>query len=206
MTTDADDPWQAYYDKVAPREPRELFRRVMAMVTAGGGASPGLAIDLGCGDGTETMALLAAGWNVLAIDASPVAIERVLAGARRLDPDRLYIQQASFGEAILPAADLIYAGLSLPFCPPDDFPVVWAKIRGALRPGARLAAHFFGPRDSWAGNAAMSFHSAGDLRALLQGLLLDHWQEVEEDRPSVFEAMKHHHYFEVIARRPAPPP
>ncbi len=198
---DPDDPWAEYYQKVADRAPRDLFRRLMALVEAGAPDAPrGQAIDLGCGDGTETLALLAAGWRVLAVDGSPAAVRLVAERARPLDTGRLQTQLAAFDEVILPPASLLYAGLSLPFCPPAQFDALWRKIRGALRPEAWLAAHFFGMRDSWASNPEMSFHTAEALYALLAGLEIAHWQEVEDDRASAFEAMKHFHYFEVIAR------
>jgi len=196
-----DDRWAEYYQKVADRAPRDLFRRLMALVEAGAPDAPrGQAIDLGCGDGTETLALLAVGWRVLAIDGSPAAIRLVAERARPPDASRLQTQLATFGEVILPPADLLYAGLSLPFCPPAEFGALWHKIRAALRPGAWLAAHFFGVRDDWASNPTMSFHTAKALRVLLAGLEIAHWEEVEDDRASAFEAMKHFHYFEVIAR------
>jgi len=37
---------------------------------------------------------------------------------------------------------------------------------------------------------------------LFAGLEVVDWQEVEEDRASAFEALKHFHYFEVIACHP----
>ena len=200
MTEHQDDTlWQAYYAKVANREPRALFQRLMGALTPGD--TPGLAIDLGCGDGTETLALLAAGWRVLALDGAPAAIARVRDSARPADADRLQTQQATFTDAVLPPANLIYAGLSLPFCAPGDFPRLWSKVRDALRPGARFAGHFFGVRDSWAERPEMTFHTADELRALFSSLNIEFWQETEEDRPSAFEAMKHFHYFEVIAQR-----
>jgi tellurite methyltransferase len=59
--------WGEYY-KVAPgRPPRELWRQTV--IRFGPGDQPSrLAIDLGCGAGTETVALLSEGWHVLAID------------------------------------------------------------------------------------------------------------------------------------------
>ncbi len=199
-----DDHWAEYYRKVGRREPRALFRELMQLVEANAlGVQRGQAIDLGCGDGTETLDLLAAGWRVLAIDGSAAAIRLVTDRVRPLDADRLATQQAAFAAAILPPADLVYAGLSLPFCPPAQFDGLWRKVREALRPGAWLAAHFFGMRDSWRSNPEMTFHTPEMLRALLAGLSVTQWQEVEDDRPSAFEAMKHFHYFEVIARRPA---
>lgn len=199
-----DDPWAEYYQKVQHREPRELFHRLMALQPAGGNQPAArLAIDLGCGDGVESLALLAAGWAVLAIDQSPDAIRRVSQRARWAGHDDLQTQLAPFRDATLPPADLIYAGLSLPFCPPADFPGLWHKIRHALRPGATFAAHFFGRRDSWSANPEMTSHTADELKSLLAGLDIALWREVEEDHPSAFEAMKHFHYYEIIARQPA---
>ncbi len=51
---------------------------------------------------------------------------------------RLETQVAPFQDVALPAADFVYAGLSLPFCPPEQFPAVWAGVVAALRPGGRV--------------------------------------------------------------------
>jgi SAM-dependent methyltransferase len=197
------DHWKAYYQKLGKRQPRELFQKLMGFIEqAGLYPIPGVAVDLGCGDGTETLALLGAGWSVIAIDESADAIERVKIGASLGGWDRVQVQQASFDQAMLPPADLIYAGLSLPFCPPDVFPQLWQKIRQALHPGGCFAGHFFGVRDGWADNPEWTFHTGEQVQSLLDGLQIQYFQEAEDDRPSVFEAMKHFHYFEVIARRP----
>jgi len=200
-----EDEWKAYYQKVEKRPPRALFQALM-QARAADHLPPGLAIDLGCGDGTETFALLEAGWSVLAVDQSPDAIQRVKQGAHPNHRARLQTQQATFDQAALPPAqaagcDLIYAGLSLPFCPPAQFPDLWQKIRQALQPGGRIAAHLFGVRDSWANRTDMTFLTAEQVQEMLAGLEVELLREAEEDRPSAFEAMKHFHYFEVIARR-----
>jgi trans-aconitate methyltransferase len=51
----ADPTWEDYYAAIEGRPPRQLF--LDAIVPAG---ATGLAIDLGCGDGTETRELLRA--------------------------------------------------------------------------------------------------------------------------------------------------
>jgi len=51
-------------------------------LAAEAGVEPGQAIEIGFGDGTESLALLAAGWQVLAVDPTPQAAE-YLAGLQR---------------------------------------------------------------------------------------------------------------------------
>ena len=53
------------------------------------GAGAGrMAIDLGCGDGTDTLALLDRGWSVLAVDIEPAGLallrSRIPPPARRI--------------------------------------------------------------------------------------------------------------------------
>jgi len=74
-----------------------------------------VAIDLGCGDGSETLALLARGWRVTAVDGAAEAIARVRASVAPEHSARLTTVVAAFHELELPETDFVYAGLSLPF-------------------------------------------------------------------------------------------
>jgi tellurite methyltransferase len=93
-----------------------------------------VAVDLGCGDGTETAALLRAGFTVFAVDSSVDAIRRTILAAGP-DAERLTATVEGFATYAIPQADLVYAGFSLPFCRPTDFPEVRSRVRAALRPG-----------------------------------------------------------------------
>ncbi|PWJ43655.1 Methyltransferase domain-containing protein [Quadrisphaera granulorum] len=160
--------WARYNAAQTGREPRELCRQVLAL------AGPGLgrtAIDLGCGAGVETRALLAAGWRVHAIDSAPDTRAVVTRTAADQDLSRLTIHHAPFADLdALPEADLVYAGYSLPYCDPSAFPRVWAAIRGALRPGGWFAGNFFGDHDSWAGTPGETYLSVDAVHALFEGL------------------------------------
>lgn len=198
----ADDTWARYYQAVQGREPRALFLAALAAFEPDGFNPAGRqAIDLGCGDGTETMALLARGWRVLAVDRELAAIERVLAKLPEQARLRLETQVASFEEVVLPPADFVYAGLSLPFCPPEHFPAVWARLVAAVRPGGRFAGHLFGERDSWNGAPNLTFHTAVELQQRFAGFTIEALNEVESDRPTALGEPKHWHVYEVVARR-----
>lgn len=192
--------WTGYYDAQAGRAVRSVLLQALELR---GNTAPGTAIDLGCGEGTETRHLLANGWRVLAFDADPASEARVRLG---VDPEqlaRLRFRTARFEDlGELPPADLVYSSFALPFCDPAAFPALWVSIRAVLKPGAWFAGELFGPHDSWFGRTDMNFHDRAELDALLAGLTVH--SLVEDDRMghSAF-GPRHWHVFHFIAQRPA---
>jgi trans-aconitate methyltransferase len=160
-----------------------------------------MAIDLGCGDGTDALELLARGWTVTTVDAEPTGLASLQARIPTPAADRIQIVCASFTQAGLPRAHLIHAGFSLPFCPAPEFPALWTRIRGALVPGGIFAGQLFGTRDSWAGEPGMTFHTRQDVQALLAGLEILGLSETERDGQA-FSGPKHWHTFDILARNP----
>ena len=65
--------WADYYDENEDREPRELLLEALS------GFGPGShdAVDLGCGSGIDTLAILERGWRVFATDAEAEGIRRL---------------------------------------------------------------------------------------------------------------------------------
>jgi SAM-dependent methyltransferase len=195
--------WEEYYRQLEGRSPRPLFVDALPFLPVQQTEEQTLvAVDLGCGDGTETLALLARGWTVLAVDAAPEAIARLRASVPSGDTARLTTFVAPFHELELPNADFVYAGLSLPFCEPDEFDDVWRRIATAVRPRGVFAGHFFGPHDSWAGKAGMSFQTRDDVEALFRDFDAHLLYEQDEDGAAV-SGPKHWHVFHVIASKRA---
>jgi tellurite methyltransferase len=190
--------WTGYYDAQEGREPRELLTEVLRVFDAE--HRVGRAVDIGCGDGTDSLALLERGWHVLSIDAQDDAIRRLRARLTDEVTARSATVISSMQAVDLPPADLVFASFSLPFCPPEAFPDLWARIRASLRPGGRFAGELFGDRDTWASDPEMTFHDVDTARALFDGLDLESFVEEEEDGEA-FEGPKHWHVFHVIARR-----
>lgn len=194
--------WTDYYERHASREPSRLLTRAMAHVAHMADTPAGrVALDLGCGNGHEARWLQQQAWHVHAFDRERAAIERVQAGATAADtPGTLTAHVASF-EALrqLPAASLIHAGLSLPFCAPAAFPGFWQVVLAAWQPGGIFAGHFFGPQDAWAADPGMTFHSAEAVRQLFSGGDVLELNEFEGMAPSM-GGPKYWHRIEVIAR------
>jgi SAM-dependent methyltransferase len=166
------------------------------------GAGDGrLAVDLGCGEGTDALALLARGWSVLAIDIESAGLTSLRARVPAARAARIRIVCASFADAALPPAHLIHAGFSLPFCPPGEFPAVWTRICRALVPGAIFAGQLFGTRDSWAGDPGMTFQNRAEVISLLDGLEILELHETERDGEA-YSGPKHWHTYDILARDP----
>jgi SAM-dependent methyltransferase len=173
----------------------------MAFVEATG-LAPGQAIEIGFGDGRETLALLETGWRVLAIDPTPAAAEVLQSQVPDAIADRLEIRSVPAEDADLPPFDLLYAGYALPFLDGDAFDRFWRAARDRLRPGGVLVVNFFGPRDSWVGREGMSFIDVEAVRRLVEGLEVLALDEEDQDGNS-FLGPKHWHVFNVVARRPS---
>jgi trans-aconitate methyltransferase len=182
--------------------PRRLFLQLLSRFGAESeGPTPRFAVDLGCGDGVETRLLLAHGWRVLALDQQPEALAQLQASVPPAQHGQLSVQLAAFHQAQLPPADLIYAGLSLPYCAPQHFVIAWRNLISALRPGGRFAGHLFGERDDYARYPGVTSQSRGEVQTLLQELTIEVCDETEGDVVAADGAARHWHKFEVIAHK-----
>lgn len=191
--------WPGYFKAVAGKEPRETLVKALECIE-----KPGLAIDLGCGEGRDTVELLARGWRVRAIDGHEMALDltrhhpRLPTGALA----RLEVVHEEMEAARLPTCDLLNASFSLPFCRPEAFDGLWERIHAAVRPGGLFAGQLFGDRDTWASLPDRSHHTRRRVGELFRGRYrLEHFQEDERDGQDARGNAKHWHVFHFVARR-----
>lgn len=200
--------WTAYFDRMQGSPPRDTLLGALDAFAAPDPADPPLAIDLGCGDGRDTAELLTRGWRVWAQDASDEGLRRLRARpecAAAEQDGRLRIVYTDFESLSLPeGATLVNASFSLPFCPPDHFPSLWAAIDAAIPPAGRFSGQLFGDRDDWATLEDRTHLTRAQTLALFDQFVLERF--IEEDRPSrhTGEAHKHWHVFHIIARKRPP--
>ncbi|MEO7123210.1 MAG: class I SAM-dependent methyltransferase [Lacisediminihabitans sp.] len=189
--------WIKFFDASSGRAVRPLLPRVLELRED---AVPGVAVDLGCGDGTESRFLASQGWRVHAFDGARDTETRVPAGLSPADAARITARRVAFEDIqALPANQLMYAGRSLPFCVEPEFPQLWSLIRGSLITSGLFVGDFFGPHDSWFGRPGMNFHSREEVEALLDGLEILELTENEGPATTPF-GDKHLHILTVIAR------
>jgi len=164
-------------------------------------AEPRFAVDLGCGDGRDTIELLRRGWSVLAIDAEPKAIERLEARSDLPKGAALTTLCQRFEDASWPPADLVNASFSLPLCPPERFFELWARIVASLKPGGRFAGQLYGERDGWVGRPGLTHMDRMAAECLLDGLAVELFEEEESDGVTPRGEPKHWHIFHIVARK-----
>lgn len=190
--------WTDYNAAQSTRSVRQLCLDAMAFAGPGNGRR---AIDLGCGAGKETLALLDGGWRVLAVDSLPDTRDRLLATVPAALAEQLEIELSPFEDLPrLPEAGLVLASYSLPFVHPANFGHVWRMLLGALLPDGVIAVNLFGDRDSWAVIPEWNFHTEADARGLFAGLKILKFEVFDDDGQS-FRGPKHWHIFDVIARK-----
>jgi len=195
--------WTEFLDLTADRPPRETLLRALEFASA----SPGHALDLGCGAGNETIALLEAGWEVTAVDAHPEAVRRTIARASEIGRgDRVRGITSTMQDFDWPTAvfDLVHSGFTLPFCPPPDFPAVWDGIARSLRPDGLFAGQIFGDRDDWAvpeRREVMHFRTRAELDELLPAYEPVEIREEERTGTTALDEDKHWHVFHLLLRR-----
>jgi SAM-dependent methyltransferase len=188
--------WADYYRENEDREPRALLLEVLDSFERAGEA-----VDLGCGAGIDTLAMLEQGWQVFATDAEEEAIQRT---RRRVPPElqpRLQTRITPMEDVELPAADLFWASFSLFFCDPARFTDVWSRIGRSVVPGGRFAGQLLGDRDTWAPDEDISAFSEAQARALFDGWTLERFEEEENDGDAC-DGPKHWHVFHAVASAP----
>jgi SAM-dependent methyltransferase len=214
LTSDYQRDWPKYFDAVAQSPPRDTCLRALGVLQQQG-TSPSAsqtrtlhAIDIACGEGRDTRAILAADsrWHVFATDSSQEGLTRL---SRSLSPDdaaRVTLTQATMEElaALVPkphSADLINASFALPFCHPDHFGKLWKWIGQTLTPGGIFAGQLFGDRDEWARVRPQSHFAKREVLDLLDGYEIVFLDEVEKDGDDAMGGLKHHHVYHIVARK-----
>lgn len=143
MSRDAQHLWNSTYTSRAMVAPVDFAKKVLEHVKSGTAI-----LDIGCGDGRDSLYFAQNGLQVTAIDFSEKAIERVRQlgapiDARVMDTTRMDFPDASF--------DAVYAHLSLHYFDDVTTTAVFQKIHRMLKPGGYFFVRCKSTKDPYYG-------------------------------------------------------
>jgi SAM-dependent methyltransferase len=102
---------------------------------------PGTALDLGCGEGGDAIWLASRGWQVTAVDVSPVALARGARAAEAIGPEianRIVWQQADMLTWSPPAGQFDLISAHFIHLPTAERLSLHARLAAGVRPGGVL--------------------------------------------------------------------
>lgn len=152
--------------------------------------APGTALDVGCGEGADTVWLAGRGWQVTGVDISSVALERA---ARHVSDQGLAGQVTLEHHDLLswtpPAASFDLVSAQFMHLPRPDREPLFARLSDAVAPGGTLLIVGHSPSDMGSGahrlHAAEMFFTAGEVA---DSLAAEAWKIVtttSRPRPAV---------------------
>lgn len=187
--------WRQYYEKALSR-PHLKRTEFAAKLNE---SNLNIAIDCGCGTGSDIHYLEQLGYQVHGFDinSDSVAICRDRFGANAL----VEISESSFESFDYPKAGVVLANSSLFFAEPHKFEPTWRNIKSSIEIGGVFAGDFMGLKDSWASNYRCSTTplSKSEVKALFSGFEVVRFFERDETAKTSLGRLKHWHTYSVVA-------
>ena len=193
---------KSYYDATTNSDIRPDLLQAIKLIKA-----PKIAIDCGCGAGSNIEHLSKQGFTVYGYDIENESISRCKNRFR--NNKNVILSRDSFNTFSYPKASLVLADASLFFCPENEFDEVWQKIHECLFTDGVFCGSFPGPYDTMANlsDSSKSFWSNGrvfnehELRAILKNYKICRFTEHKSSGETSQGIPHNWHLFSVIARK-----
>ncbi|GAB2532501.1 class I SAM-dependent methyltransferase [Brachybacterium huguangmaarense] len=196
MTTAPEIDWREYNVSAAGRPASRRVARVMSAFPGDGTGR--VVLEIGAGGGADALEFARHGWNVFAFDLDDTLASRLVENERM--PGTVFFRHGDVREVVeFPAADAVYAAYSLPMLG-DDLPVVWERLRAAIRPGGVIAVDLFGDRDTWVDREDIATLSDGRIDEMFEGFDILRRDVRDEDGRTFSGDRKHWHVHSIVAR------
>ena len=189
--------WIQYYDKTKKEYPRNNVKFLIDSLNF----KPTDAIDLGCGQGNDTVYLINNDFRVLGIDKENV--EEIIRERLSQDKQKYFqFKKQKLEYLKIPNTDLIIANFSLSFCKKEYFKSMWQKIVESINLNGYFVGTIFGINDSWNKKYRdMSFFDKEDVKRLFNKFKIIVFEEIENDKPTALGEDKHWHFYSIIAQK-----
>ena len=189
--------WIQYYDKTKKEYPRNNVKFLIDSLNL----KPTNAIDLGCGQGNDTVYLINNDFKVLGIDKENVE-DIIRARLSEKKQGDFTFEKQKLEDLKIPNTDLIIANFSLSFCKKEYFKLMWQKIVESININGYFVGTIFGINDSWNKKYRdMSFFDKEDVKRLFNKFKIIVFEEIENDKPTALGEEKHWHFYNIIAQK-----
>ena len=189
--------WIQYYDKTKKEYPRNNVKFLIDSLNL----KSTNAIDLGCGQGNDTVYLINNDFKVLGIDKENV--EEIIRERLSQDKQKYFqFKKQKLEDLKIPNTDLIIANFSLSFCKKEYFKLMWQKIVESININGYFVGTIFGIKDSWNKECRdMSFFTREEAEKLFKQFKIIRFEEIENDKPTALGEEKHWHFYSIIAQK-----
>lgn len=189
--------WKQYYDKTKKEYPRNNVKFLIDSLNL----KLTNAIDLGCGQGNDTVYLINNDFKVLGIDK-----ENVESIIRTRLPEKkqgnFTFEKQELENLKIPNTDLIIANFSLSFCKKEYFKLMWKNIIESININGYFVGTIFGINDTWNNlGKDMSFFTREEAEKLFKQFKIIRFEEIENDKPTALGKEKHWHFYSIIAQK-----
>ncbi len=189
--------WKQYYDKTKKEYPRNNVKFLIDSLNL----KFTNAIDLGCGQGNDTVYLINNDFKVLGIDKENVE-DIIRARLPEKKQESFTFEKQQLEDLKIPNTDLIIANFSLSFCKKEYFKLMWQKIVESININGYFVGTIFGINDSWNKKYRdMSFFDKEDVKRLFNKFKIIRFEEIENDKPTALGEEKHWHFYNIIAQK-----
>lgn len=159
----------------------------------------GTAIDLGCGEGFDSIYLLENNWNVIAIDLFTESIKK---NSKKLDEkykNKLIIRRQEFENLDIPRVDLILANYSISYCKKERLISMLNKVVNSIKINGKLAGIIYGEND-YRKEYTNCLTKENIYNILEEKFEIESFKEYEDIR-NINNSLKNEHSYEIIARK-----
>lgn len=193
------DNWKGYYDAIEDRPSKALVRAIQNYCK-----EKDYALDIAAGNLRDTKYLLEEGFNVVAIDPSPVSIK--LAGDLKNEDLTMFPDLVGAYEFPKNHFSVVNAQGILFHLPEPRFSFVINKISQTLKKGGVLCADFIGEKDTWNyPGTSKTIVTPEKLKEVFADFEIVFLRESEQDETEEFAKKKgaskpkHWHHINIIA-------
>jgi trans-aconitate methyltransferase len=187
--------WSQYYQRALQR--KHAYRTEYSADLNESGLN--VAVDCGCGTGSDVEYLASIDYSVYAFDINEEAIS--ICSERFTSSSQINLKVSDFENYDYPKCGLIVANSSLYFADPKRFQDTWLKLASSLDVGGVFAGDLMGERDDWAYDLRQVTNplTKAQIISLFCDFEVVRFRERDEKGVTSLGQTKHWHTFSVVA-------